>query len=358
MAGTINYAGNTYAGEVLEDLLVYTAKGNDTYREGLIHIKPGVQKKFTLPHVSLGKIIQDNKPTPTSTEGGVGAGGMNEYTHSERYLEPQDFMVYLEFNPRDFEEYWKPFQPDGALVFRELDPKVQATMLHLLIDRKDEYIGDCIWCGKKGGPDANIVTPANSVELGGASAAGPMKYFDGALARVLTNINSTDANEVATGQAIVAGNTTLTTGAQVEAALYAMWLSCPKNLRKSNALRFVMGWEQWDLYDQYLTAKDVKYAENADVNKYRFKGKRIVVINGMPEHTMFLGKFTTGMDSCLWMGVDYATDQESVKVENLQANSELYFFQMRMKVDVNIVLPSEIIVWTAYTVTSGESGGE
>lgn len=352
MAGTINYAGNTYAGEVLEDLLVYTAQGNDTFREGLVHIKPGVQKKFTLPHVSLGKIIQDNKPTPTSTEGGVGADGMNQYTHSERYLEPQDFMVYLEFNPRDFEEYWKPFQPEGELIFRELDPKVQATMLHLLIDRKDEYLGDCIWCSKKGGNDSTITAPDDSTVIGGDSAAGPMKYFDGALARVITNINSADTNEKASGQVVVAGNTTLTSGEQVEKALYAMWLACPKNLRKSNALKFVMGWEVWDLYDQYLSAKDVKYTENADVNKYRFKGKKIVVINGIPEHTIFLGKFTTGMDSCLWMGVDYATDQESVKVERLQANSELYFFQMRMKVDVNIVLPSEIVVWTAYKATT------
>lgn len=347
MAGTINYAGNTYAGEVLEDLLVYTAKGNDTFREGLIHIKPGVQKKFTLPSISLGKIIQDNKPTPTSAEGGAN-GTFNQYTNSERYLEPQDFMVYLEFNPRDFEEYWKPFQPEGELIFRELDPKVQATMLHLLIDRKDEYLGDCIWCSRKGGVSESITSPSNSTVIGGDSAAGPMKYFDGAIARVLTNISSADANEKASGQVIVAGNTEFTSGEQVEAALYDMWLQCPKNLRKSNAIKFVMGWEAWDLYDQYLSSKDVKYAENADVNKYRFKGKQVVVINGMPEHTIFLGKFTTGIDSCLWMGVDYATDQESVKVERLQANSELYFFQMRMKVDVNIVLPSEIVVWTAY----------
>ncbi|NDV63953.1 hypothetical protein [Bacteroides sp. 224] len=347
--GTINYAGNTYSGEVLTDLLVYTAHGNDTYNEGLIHIKPGIQKKFVLPHVKLGKIIQDNKPTPTSTEGAKGADGHNEYTHSERYLEPQDFMVYLEFNPRDFEEYWKPFQPEGELIFRELDPKIQATMLHLLIDRKDQYIGDCIWCSKKGGPDASISSDsADNVVLGGDSEAGPMKYFDGALARVITNLNSTDANEKASGQVILAGNTAMTTGEQVESALYAMYRKCPKNLRKSNKLVYVMGWDLWDAYDQYLTSKDVKYTENADVNRYRFKGKRIVVINGITEQTIFLGKFTTGMDSCLWMGVDYATDQESVKVERLQANSELYFFQMRMKIDVNIVLPSEIVVWTTY----------
>lgn len=362
MASNINYAGNTYSGDVLEDLLVYTAQGNDTFAEGLIHIKPGVQKRYVLPHIELGEIIQDNKPTPTSSDGAATDDGFNQYTFSERYLDPQDLMVYLEFNPRDFEEYWKPFQPDGQLLFRDLDPKVQSKMLHLLIDKKDQYIGDSIWCARKGGVDANIECPTGATVLGGKTAAGRMKYFDGVLARVIDNLNTTDKNELAGGQVILAGNTELTTGAQVETALYTMWKATPKKLRKHSNLKFVMGWDLWDLYDEYLTKKEVKYVENADVNKRRFKGKPIVVINGMPEHTIFLGKFSSGMDSNLWMGVDYATDQESVKVERLQANSELYFFQMRMKMDVNIVLPAEIVVWTAYkkkTVTTPPvSGGE
>ena len=109
MASSVNFAQNTYAGEVLEDLLTYTAQGNDTYQEGLIHIKSGIQHKYTIPSVQLGKIIQDNVPTPTSTQGaGAGtAGGLNQYTFTERYLEPKEFMVYLEFNPRDYEKYWK-----------------------------------------------------------------------------------------------------------------------------------------------------------------------------------------------------------------------------------------------------------
>lgn len=346
---TINYAGNTYSGEVLEDLLVYTAQGNDTFKEGLIHIKPGVQKRYVLPGIKLGNIIQDNVATPTSTHGAaVDDTGFNQYTLYERYLDPMDFMVYLEFNPRDFEEYWRFAQPEGQLLFRDLDPKVQATMLHLLIDKKDQFIGDAIWCSRKGGVDANITCPDGSTKLGDTTAAGPMKYFDGAVARVLDNVNSTDKNEIASGQAIIAGNTELTTGAEVEAALYAMWKQCPKHIRKAEKLKFVLGWEAWDLYDEYLTKKDVKYVENSEINKRRFKGKPIVVINGIPDHTIFLGKFDKSMDSNLWMGVDYATDQESVKVERLQANSELYFFQMRMKMDVNIVLPGELVVWTAY----------
>jgi len=136
MASTENFAQNGYAGEVLEDLLTYTAQGNDTYKEGLIHIKSGIQHKYTLPAIKLGDIIQDNVPTPTSTQGGS-SDEFNKYTLTERYLEPADFMVYLEFNPRDYEKYWKFAQPEGNLVFRELDPKIQATMLRLLMDKKN-----------------------------------------------------------------------------------------------------------------------------------------------------------------------------------------------------------------------------
>lgn len=96
MASSVNFAQNSYAGEVLEDLLTYTAQGNDTYKEGLIHIKSGIQFEYTIPAVKLGKIIQDNKPTPTSTEG-AGAGtvdGLNQYTFTERKLTPAEFMVY------------------------------------------------------------------------------------------------------------------------------------------------------------------------------------------------------------------------------------------------------------------------
>ena len=150
------------------------------------------------------------------------------------------------------------------------------------------------------------------------------------------------------GQGIIAVTSELTDGAAVEAALYAMWRKCPKQIRKKTSLTFVVGWDAWDAYDQYISDKQVKYSENTEVNRYRFKGKRIVPVVGIPEHTMVLGEFSTGMDSNLWMGVDYANDTDILKIDRLQANSELFFFQMRMKMDVNIVRPAEIVVHTAY----------
>lgn len=338
---SVTFAQNSYAGEVLEDLLTYTSQGNDTYKEGLIHIKSGIQNKYTLPSISLGDIIQDNKPTPVSPSDSKG-----EYTFRERYLEPKDFMIYLEFNPRDFEKYWAFAQPDGNLVFRELDPKVQATMLRLLMDKKNAYIGDAIWQSIKGGTagvTGTLTKPTTGVDLG----AGSYKYYDGAIYRILTNLKENIAGETA----VLAGNTELTTGEQVESAMYTMWQKTPYQIRKSN-LVYIMSWELWDLYDQYVTSKQFKYTDNTQVNKYMFKGKRIVPIVGVPECTIVLGNFTSGMDSNLWMGVDYANDTEVLKIDRLQANSELYFFQMRMKMDVNIVRPAEIVVWTAYKLAN------
>ena len=337
---TISFAQNTYAGEVLEDLLTYTAQGNDTYKEGLIHTVSNIQYKYTLPSVKLGNIIQDNKATPVSPTDSKGT-----YTFRERYLEPKDFMIYLEFNPRDFEAYWKPWQPDGELVFRTLDPKLQAVMLRLLIERKDEYIGNAIWLSSTGDGtgDATVTAPGTEPDLG----LGEYKYFDGVIKRIMTNLDAAVAGETA----ILAGSTTLADGAAVETALYAMWSACPKQIRTKN-LSFIMGWDLWDLYDKYASSKDFKYTDNTQVNAYRFKGKRIGPIVGVPGETILLGEFTQDMKSNLWMGVDYANDQQVVKIDKLQNNSELYFFQMRMKMDVNIVRPAEIVVWTAYTKTT------
>ena len=45
-------------------------QGNDTFKEGLIHIKSGIQHQYTLPAIKIGNVIQDNVPTPTSNNGG------------------------------------------------------------------------------------------------------------------------------------------------------------------------------------------------------------------------------------------------------------------------------------------------
>lgn len=346
---TFNFGVGTtnYTGEVLEELLTLTAQTNQTFEEKLVHVKPQVQKKFTLPSVKLGSIIQDRKPTPDSSEG--------TYTFGERYLEPKDFMIYVEFDPRDFEQYYKPFQPHGNLVFRELNPEVQATMIRLLMEGKDEYIDNAIWRSAMPDEKAKITAAAgaSASDIGGDNEYGKMKYWNGVIDRLLFNANSSDANEIHNGQVTITGNTVFADGEAVEAELYKMWKALPVKLRNSPGLKFLMDWTSWDAYDQYLTAKEHKYGDNTTINARTFKGKRIVPLTGLPENTIILGKFTDGRDSNLWMSVDVVDDINVLQVDKLQNNSELYFFKALMKVDVNIVKPGEIVAHLPYTYTAG-----
>ena len=345
--GAFQFKDNQYSGEFLQDLLVYTASENETYKEGLIHIKTGVQMKYTLPLVQLGKIIQDRVATPADDQSGNDTG---KYKFTERFLEPQDFMVYFRFNPRDFEKYYQWFQPDGNLVFRTLDPKIQATMVRLLMENKNEYIDYSIWMSAKGGASASkITTPVGDdyEEIGGDVEAGPMKYFDGAIKRILDNNIGLDGDKDPK-KAVVAGTSKFTTGQDVETALRTMWRKTPTKIRKKASFVFVMDQNSWDLYDQYLTDKTVKYTDNTTMNDYRFKGKRILTLNALPKDTIIGGVFTNGMDSNLWMAVDYASDENVLQIEKWRPDSELYFFKMLLKIDVNIVRPGEIVIWTPY----------
>jgi hypothetical protein len=48
------------------------------------------------------------------------------------------------------------------------------------------------------------------------------------------------------------------------------------------------------------------------------------------------------------MAVDYASDENVLQIEKWRPDSELYFFKMLLKIDVNIVRPGEIVIWTPY----------
>ena len=50
-------------------------------------------------------------------------------------------MAFTTFNPRSFEAIWRPFQPKGNLVFRDLPPNIQNVMLKALSDQVDFELG-------------------------------------------------------------------------------------------------------------------------------------------------------------------------------------------------------------------------
>ena len=112
-----------YNGEVLEKILVLATTGNDLVEKGLIMVIPGVEKKISLPRIKTGKMLQKRKENPTLED------SKGNFNYSEKSLDPEDFMAFTTFNPRAFEHVWRKWQPKGNLVFAELPPEAQNTLL-------------------------------------------------------------------------------------------------------------------------------------------------------------------------------------------------------------------------------------
>lgn len=306
-----------YAGEVLEKLLVRATTTNELVEGGHIHIQPGVKDKFSIPRLKMGKVLQKRKQMPTQTD------SKGDFTIDEKVLEPQDIMAFTTFNPRAFEHIWRPFQPTGNLVFRELDPEVQNQFLSEMAKTVSFELGSEFINGKKG------------------TAEG--QYFDGVLTRIKADTN-----------VLKVLNPVALTEANVVDKLKAVVKQIPKPLKgqmlKKNVKLF-MSVEDAEAYDYVLTEKPYKGMDYTGMNPERFKGYKIVPLADWPKNVIVAAYATSGTDSNFWGAVDYVNDTDVVQIDKLTNAGELYFFKMLMKIDTNIVFGEDIVLYDGRPVT-------
>lgn len=333
---------STYSGEVLADFIVEAATGNDTVDLGSIKVQTGIQHEYTLPTLKVSNIVQKRVATPTT--------GVGEFTVGERKLKPQDFMVYTEFNPRDFESFWKHGQPTGNLVFRKLDSQVQVAMVSELMKELNNHLGSEIWHGvNEDSPITGVFagTPAGGEVISANPANSDFTFFNGLLPRILEDYRDGAAG----AKPILAGATLIDDTTKILTALNEVFNAIPKSIRRKKDLKILMDLALFDLYDQALIESNFKHANYTNTNVERFRGIEIVPTNGMPVSTIVAAIAGTGIDSNLWFGIDYVNDGEVLQIEKTQNNSELYFFKMLLKGDTVVAKPAELVFYTTYTLT-------
>jgi len=339
---------STYSGEVLADFIVEAATGNDTVDLGSIKVQTGIQHEYTLPTIKVSNIVQKRVATPNRyADNGDSVG---TFTVGERKLKPTDFMVYTEFNPRDFESFWRFGQPTGNLVFRTLDSQVQVAMVAELMKELNNHLGSEIWHGVA--EDAPITgtfagTPTGGEAISADPSASDYTFFNGLLPRILEEYKDAATAD----KPILAGNTEITNTTEILAALNAVFGDIPKSIRRKKDLKILMDVALFDLYDQALIESNFKHANYTNTNVERFRGIEIVPTNGMPVSTIVAAIAGTGADSNLWMGIDYVNDGEVLQIDKLQNNSEEYFFKMLLKADTTIAKPKELVFYTTYTLS-------
>lgn len=294
-----------YNGEVLEKILTLATTGNDLVEKGLIMVIPGVEKKISLPRIKTGRMLQKRKENPTLED------SKGNFNYSEKSLDPEDFMAFTTFNPRAFEHIWRKWQPKGNLVFSELPPEAQNTLLDELSKSVKFELGWHYINGEFGDDDDHL--------------------FDGIL------------TQAARDTEVVVVSAPSDTSSML-AKLKAVRAAVPKALRENPNLRILMSIDDFDKYDNELTEREYKNASETDLNKKRYKGITIETLNSWPDDLIVATICSPSADGNLFAGVNLQDDEEVIQIDKWMNSSELYFLKLLMKADTNIAFGEEFVV--------------
>lgn len=296
-----------YPGEVLNKILVKATTGNELVSRGLIRLEPNVNEKFYIPRMKTGKMLQKRKEQPTE------ADSKGDFTIDEKVLYPKEFMAFTTFNPRSFERIWKQWQPTGEMIFKELPSSAQNALLEELAKVVDFELGYHF--------------------INGVHGEGEGKFFDGILTRMLAD-----------DEVIALDKTKLPADVGMIEKLKLVYKAIPKSIRSAKGLRFLMGTEDADTYDDELTALPNKGSDPTSTNAKKFKGIAIEALADWPEGVIVAT--VTGMDltTNLWAGVNLVNDFSAIKIDKLTNAGEKYFFKMLMKADTNIAFGEEVVL--------------
>ena len=293
-----------YNGEVLEQILTLAATGNEIVEKGLIMVIPGVEKKISLPRIKTGKMLQKRKENPTLED------SKGNFNYSEKSLDPEDFMAFTTFNPRAFEHVWRKWQPKGNLVFAELPPEAQNTLLDELSKSVKFELGWHYLNGEFGSDDDHL--------------------FNGILTQA-----AKDPDVIV----VPAPSDTSMIG-----KLKAVRKAIPKALRENPNLRILMSIDDFDKYDDELTEREYKNTSETDINKKRYKGITIETLNSWPDGLIVATLCSMSADGNLFAGVNLQDDEEVIQIDKWMNSSELYFFKLLMKADTEIAFGEEFVV--------------
>jgi hypothetical protein len=295
-----------YSSEVQEGILTLLAMGNEIVDNGLMYVIPGVHHKIAVPRLRRnGKMLQKRKKQPTS------ADSKGDLKYDEQYLEPHDMMAYTEFDPSSFEHIWRQFQPTGNLLFEQLPDDTKAKLLGEILKQVASELGDLYINGeyKDSGDD------------------------------FLMNGILTQAAKVSEVIRVAAptGDTTML------GKLKALRKGIPTTLRKNPNLKILMSVADFDTYDDELTARESKNADETTINKRQYKNIPIETLVNWPDDLLVATPCAPGTESNLFAAVNLQSDANVIQVDKVSNAGELFFVKILMKADTNIAFGEEFV---------------
>ena len=305
-AAAPTFVGNTFDGDFLQRAVTRAVTGNQTVDGGHVYVRDGVRSSLNMQRLKVENIIQDRQETPTS-QGAIEL--------SKRRLTTNDYMIYIEFNPRNFEGHYFEGMLSGETVFSELPPEIQGQFTDRSLRQNDHDLDKAIWQGDTAG-------------------TAPFDKFDGLITLLAADPGTID----------VTSPVTLTASNIIDKLTDSLDL-VPEAIMQEANLKCFMSPKTHRLYGDALRNLTNKSIAPEDGPPAIFEGKRLVPLVGFPNDTLLWAVSSADLDSNLWMGAASVQDAQAIQIDKVSAASELFFFKMLLKVGTQIAFPEETVLY-------------
>lgn len=306
MAITIN--DTSYVGKYAQPIINKFVTEFASVNKGILYVAE-TRKALTIPTFNLTGLIQDRAATPTS----AGTG-----TVDKRVATPADQMVYWEFNPRDFESHFESEFLSEMLLKREISPELLSVIQSALTDYVNSRMDFQVWRSR-------------------TTNSGDLKYYSGLVKKML---DDSDVIDIASPAALSSSN--------IEAKLNLVKDAIPDAIYEHPDGKYIMNIEAGKFWADAQRTATYKGAAMTERGILQFDGKPVITVPGLHEDTIIYTHCSNSLMSNLWYVINSAEDS-LVQYDFKQANSELMFFKMLYKADVQYRYGSEIVLYTTQT---------
>lgn len=303
-----------YNGESISDILQLMVVGNEAVDKGSFYIHEDVQKSKEITRGFVGaNPVREYQSLPADTS--------NLLSFTPRQLVPSRMMVFDLINPFDFQNYWKQYQPDGALADKVFKPEIQKVIVELYSKQVNSQIGRLIWQG-----DTTL------------AASSPLRFFNGIIPRAVADA---DTLKVTPAGALTAAN--------IIAQLTATDALIPDSLYEDPDMVFHMSTADARIYLDALIAlpnKDRGPSDSRNISDLTFKTRKIRTYSGFPKNFILAAKASTNpLSTNLHLGVNMTNDPENLKIERYRPEGDLYFIKANFMMDANYAFGQEIVIY-------------
>jgi len=240
---------------------------------------------------------------------------------------------YQTFNPADYHNHWREYQPEGNFDWEKLPSEVQSSLENLFLGGVAEAVEGLL---TNGGTDfaSGLIDQldAISTSLGGAAASSAQI--------VASNVLSFKAGSDGTGDALGVALTT----ANIFQKLEILIKNQTKAMRKRAGRKFMVSHGTADLIREAQRLElNFKGVDVTAEGVMRYAGYDIFENPSFPDDSILFCSMTGDMKSdAIQLATSMSSDFNNLEVERVSNFGRLYGMLLTFAIDIYVVRPEEI----------------